>query len=673
MNLDEVQNRAIETYLQNMEFLKKHSPVLYNKVLVLDEGLNSELIPETYQLEFKDNKYFDIFNTKDESWFYSKDSYEYSKEITKNMDLDLEVNSFKTFYEYHYEEGVLEKVKNATIISSTVFGNAPIVDYINNNLSKKRISKQIFCYMIFGVGLGLHIPIIQQKMNAKLYCIVEPSLEIFRLSLFTTSYEEIAKKSQIIFFVSTDKETFTTKFREFHDQAYLYNHYIKFFLFSKTCEVYFEGIQAMLASQSHNMFAYDRELLSLTETAKYVQDDFNFFKVNKRADLKSLKDLPLLILAGGPSLKKNIDFIRENQKKFIIMSIFSLSPFLEENDIYPDIFTNYDGDEEAFVKKIYDKVKNKDYFKEKIFLFSSHVSKKLVDLFPKERIYFFNALYPLKKDYGILTGPSIGEMTYALGLILGFENIYLLGLDLALDSLSGKSHFEGYNESSQFEVNRDASLEKFSFRKNVFAVKGNLQSTVETTTVFYISIRQLNLYSKIFNPDKKLKVYNLSEGAYFDDIIPVEKDNLDLTIFEDLEKNDLFINLKENLDEISSKEFTEDDYEYVSEKLSDAKHLKKDIEEILLNNKHSSIEKYLICLEDLDDILKSKKYKCEDLINISMNYSRHNLPYLFFFFSLRNLDNPKAHIKKLNKILFQQISKVVDYYVNLLEKVIDKK
>lgn len=82
-----------------------------------------------------------------------------------------------------------------------------------------------------GVGLGLHIPIIQQSVNAKLYCIIEPNLEIFRLSLFIVSYNLMAEKSQLIFFVSNEKELFTSKFREFHDQAYLYNQYIKFFYF----------------------------------------------------------------------------------------------------------------------------------------------------------------------------------------------------------------------------------------------------------------------------------------------------------------------------------------------------------------------------------------------------------------------------------------------------------
>lgn len=671
MNLEEIQNIAVETYLNNINYLEKTNPVLHRKLLVLDEGINSELIIEKEQLELKDNEYFDIYNVENDSWFYGTNSSKYSEEITKKIDLDLTVNSFKTFYEFHYEDGVLEQVKKASITSSTVFGNAPVVDYINRNSPEKRVSKQMFCYMIFGVGLGFHIPLIQKSVNAKLYCIVEPNLEIFRLSLFTVSYEDLAKKGQLIFFVANDKETFTTRFREFHEKAYMYNQYIKFFLFSKNCEIYFEGIQSMLSSQSHNMFAYDRELMSLMRTSDYTHDNFNFFKVNERAELKQLNNLPLLVLAGGPSLKKNMEFIKENQDKFLIMSILSISPFLQEHGIEPDFITNYD-ESEVFVD-IYNKVADKTFFENKTFLFSSHIHPSLVSLIPKENIYFFNALFSMKKNYGMLTGPSIGEMTYGLGMILGFENIYILGLDLALDSKTGESHFEGY-QGSQFTVDRDASIEKFSFRKNVINTKGNLKDIVETTAVFSISIRQLDIFTKLYNPDKKLKAFNFSDGAYFEGVEPLRIEEFDFSKLERLDKKILSKDIKDSLNLISSNDFTQIDIEEIEISLLDAKLLKENIERILTGQKHSSIDNYLISLESLDDeIINHAKYKCHDVMKIMSNYFKHNLPYIFFFFSLKDLSNPKNHIKKVNKELLNQIIKIMDLYISLLELNIEGK
>lgn len=668
MNLELVEKQALDNYVSNMNFLKTHSPALHNKMRVFEDGINEGIIPSKYSLEYRDGEYFDLYDLENNCWVYGQNSLDYSKDITKNIDLDVTKNSFKTFYEYHYEEGVLDKVKNASMLSSAIFGNAPIVDYVNNNLPKEMIYKQIFCYMIFGIGLGFHIPLIHKEINAKLYLIIEPNIEIFRLSLFTISYEELSKRSQLIFFIGYDKETFALRFRDFHSKAYLYNQYIKFFFFSKSCEFYFEAIQSMLSSQSHTLFSYDRQLHSLKLTAEYSQNHYNFMKVNKRFGFKLANNAPILVLAGGPSFKKNIDFIKENQNKFIIVTIFGLLNILEENDIHPDIITNYEAVPRLYLE-IYSKLKDpQNYFNDKILMFGSHVSEEVVNLLPKDNLYFFNALFSVKKDLGNITGPSIGEMTYALSLIFAPDEVYLLGLDLAFDPETGKSHFEGYNEKSQFSVDRDASLEKFSFRKNVMKIKGNLRDFVETTAVFDISIKQLNAFTNIYNPDRKIKVYNLSDGAYFVDVEPKDIKDIDFSKYNEIDKTSFVSEIKNCLATVSSNEFSTEDLEFIKNKIEDAKKLKINVDNLLLANKHSSIEKYLVCIESLDKEFEKKEYACDDLNTTILNYCRYNLPYIFFILNLKNIDNPKAHIKKMNKNLHTQLSKIINTYIKILDK-----
>lgn len=106
------------------------------------------LILEKYQLELKDNDYFDIYDVEKNSWFYGENS-SHSKEITKNIDLDLENQFLLKHFKNFIWRGSFRKLKNASIASSTILGNAPIVDYINNNILDKRVSNQIFCYKIF--------------------------------------------------------------------------------------------------------------------------------------------------------------------------------------------------------------------------------------------------------------------------------------------------------------------------------------------------------------------------------------------------------------------------------------------------------------------------------------------------------------------------------------------
>ena len=48
-----------------------------------------------------------------------------------------------------------------------------------------------------GTLLGRHIPRIAQKVDAKMYLVLERNLEIFRLSLFTVDYTLLAKKGVV--------------------------------------------------------------------------------------------------------------------------------------------------------------------------------------------------------------------------------------------------------------------------------------------------------------------------------------------------------------------------------------------------------------------------------------------------------------------------------------------
>ena len=62
---------------------------------------------------------------------------------------------------------------------------------------KKKRFKKIDKFIFLGTLLGRHIPRIAQKVDAKMYLVLERNLEIFRLSLFTVDYTLLAKKGVV--------------------------------------------------------------------------------------------------------------------------------------------------------------------------------------------------------------------------------------------------------------------------------------------------------------------------------------------------------------------------------------------------------------------------------------------------------------------------------------------
>ena len=330
------------------------------------------------------------------------------------------------------------------------------------------------------------------------------------------------------------------------------------------------------------MYAYNRELKSLIRTYSYAKNNFNFLNVSSHLKLDIFQNKPVILLGAGPSLKKNIDFLKENQNKFLIVSIYGIMPYLKLHGITPDIVTQYDEKVDDLLATL-DRVGDLSYLDNTIFIFSSHVYKGIVEKLPQENIYFFNAIHEAKINTGAFTAPSIGEITYGLLLIFGVKHLYLLGIDMALDPETKMSHFEGYgNGNSQLEANDKLTNENFSFRKNIIKVKGNFRDQIDTLAVYHISLQQIRIINSRHN--RGTKTFNLSDGAYIEGSIPLKTNDV---IFDDFEcdKFSLKNKIKNSLNTISSNTFSDDDIEYNIGKLKDAKKLKEIYDSFFIGKK----------------------------------------------------------------------------------------
>lgn len=663
--IEDVQIKVIKMYNKNMEFLKKFHKTKYEKLKLFELGLEFGQIKERYILEYKDN-YFDIYDNNEQKWVYNTNSIKYSEEIVNNINFNSKENSFKTFYDTAYEDEIAEKSKKLSMLSNSVFGNAPIIDYVNRNLPPKEEMKEIFIYLIFGVCLGLHLPLIHKKISSKLYLIIEPSLEIFRLSLFVTDYDELSKKTTVLLSIAENEDEFRKRFQSLYSKSLAYNHYIKFLIFSNNFDRYIMTIQHSLVAQGHYLYPYNRELLSLGRTYKYLRDNFNYINISKLHNSIFFQNKKVLVLAAGPSLYKELEFIKNNQNKYIIVAIFSLIPFLEKYEIKADLITQYDEDTKDIVFTL-NQIKNINFFKNTIFLFSSHVCNELMNFFPKKNIYVFQALHKVKESFGYLTSPSIGEISYALLHILGSNNISLIGIDMALDPDTGKSHHLEYDFDISKNIDGSASLENFNLRKNKIIVKGNFLEEIETLSVFKASIEHMNMFTKEYKKYSDTKIYNLSNGAYFEDTIPLKSESIDTSFFVEINKNLVAEEITKYFNNISSNIFTEEDLEYNKLKFEDSIKLKNKLNSFFIGKKYSNNNSFRSALHSIQKELLDTNYVCKDLQKIILNFCNHNLSYIFYFTNLKNINNPKKHIKQLFKIFNFQINRIIKEYISIIK------
>ena len=663
MSTEQIQNQAIATYNKNLEFLKTNEPELYKNLELFGTALNMGKIKPIFDLQYT-NGYFDLKDLNTNQFLYGKNSLEISKQVVdQNLNFDPDKSSFKTFYEYSYNDFSAKSALESDILAPYTLGNAPVVNFVNKNLNNPQKLERIEKFIIFGLALGLHFPIIHEKLKSKVYLIVEPNLEFFRLSLFVTDYEEIAKESKIFFSIAQNQEQFRTVFDKFYGEFFIFNHYFKFLKFSDSGDEYIKTIQNFLVSQAHYLYSYDRTFLSISRTNSYIAQNFKVLNIKNKKSIEPFKK-PILFLAAGPSLQYNIDFVKKNKNKFIIVAIYATLPILERNNIKPDIITQYDEQDKQVLNTL-EKLNNPSFFNDSLFIFSSHINAKLMDVFPKDNIFTFQAMFELKENFGMLTSPSIGELTYAILLMFDSKEIYLLGLDFALDVETGASHMEGHSGSGAFNKLKeidDSSDKNYSFRKNTILVKGNFINEVKSVPVFKTSIDTFSIFTSTLKNDTN-KVYNLSNGAYLEGAEPLKIEEINLSSFQDYQKDILKATLFKSLEEISEKGYNEKDLEKINLKLSSAKKLKKHLEQFQKIKKYKEFKDYENNLINLIHNLLFEKTHCSDLQSILINYCQHTIHFIFHLIALDNGVDKKKYIYEINKNLCTQLHKIINTYV----------
>ncbi len=662
MSQNQVQQLAIQTYNENLEYFKQNHPDIYKNLELYAAAIElGQIVPE-FELQFL-NTHFDIVNPKTKQFLYVQNSNDVSKQIVDGINFDATVNSFKTYYEFKYNDTVAKTALEQDILAPCTIGNAPVINFVNKNLSNPQNLKEVHKFIIFGVLLGIHIPLIHQKLNSKVYLIVEPNLEFFRLSLFVTNYANLAKQTKLFFSVAQNEYEFKKTFESFYGELFIFNHYLKFVNISAGSDIYMKVIQNFLVSQPHLLYSYDRTFLSLSRTNSYISQNFRLLNIKRKQSIKPFEK-PILYLAAGPSLQHNIEFVKKYQNYFTIVAIYATMPILERNGIVPDIITQYD-EQDIQVLNTLDKLKDINYFKDTLFIFASHVNTKLMNSFPKENIFIFQAMFELKENFGTLTSPSIGELTYALLLLLQAKEIYLLGLDFAMDVESGTTHIEGHSGSSAFNKLKDledSNDKNYSFRKNTILIKGNFLPEVKSVPVFKTSIDTFAQFTEMFKETTQ-NVYNLSNGAYLNGSTPLKIEDINISNLKEISKEILKDELFNSFKNISEIGYNEKDLEKLNLKLSGVKKIKKNLDQFQKIKKYKDFEEYKGQLINLIQNILFEKHHCEDLQSILINYSSHNLHHIFYLFDLKSENDSKKYIYEVNKNLLTQLNKIVDTYV----------
>ncbi|MCT7470434.1 DUF115 domain-containing protein [Aliarcobacter cryaerophilus] len=669
----QLQNALTTTFLANLAFLSEYDNELYHRVDELSRMIENGTYEEKYHLEFiMEDGDFDIYDVVNEKYLYDRKPNKKNKELVNKVNFDEKQSIFDIQGYFTIKEQVeldfdnrfsLEKLNDLNMLSLkdaqdyTRFTN----EYLDIRSRKfKRIDKFIF----LGTLLGRHIPKIAEKIDASSYLVLERNLEIFRLSLFTVDYTILAKKSAV-FSIMDNIEDEEKKIYKFLNSYRIDNYFLKISTTNININRYIDIVLNMLSILNPTAYDYNRRLyVHVNRTTKKLERNYNFLDFTKiKQDQNLFKNKPILYIAAGPSLDEKINWVKDNQDKFFIICIGRSIKKLLDNNIRVDIVVTLD-EQEFLSQTQFDDETILKMSKNTIVFASSITNDNLIKKFKGNNLYIFEVFNSLLPNNMAFNGFSIGEIAFEIILLLNPKEIYILGLDLALNQKTGASHSEDTFATTKLNLNEVQDRSEFHLRGSLIKVKGNFNKEVFTTPLFYSSIKFMD--DKIKQKHKNTKVYNLSSnGAKFSKIAAKKVNDIDLNIYNNYLPDLNLVNefFKNN----SYKELNSEAKLFINKEI---KFLEDNfVNKLAISKKNMSFIDFLNDTQNLLEELSNNNYN--NLYNILYSYCELYFPYLSYYFNNKKLKSENKKVLFIAQIFEKHTNQIIKDYIACLKRAID--
>jgi hypothetical protein len=393
--------------------------------------------------------------------------------------------------------------------------------------------------IVFGVALGKHIGLLYQQRDITNLYVCEPNLDFFYASLFVTDWSEIlldAEKNnkRIYFNIGGDGAEY---FNDFMGQFYQVGAYAiaNTYMFPAyyTPELYsaINSLRRQLKVVLTMGEFYDHARFGIGHSYLSIKAGHQFLRAELPQECYKLSaGLPVFIIGNGPSLDTSIDFIKQYRSSVVVISCGTAIRSLYKQGVQPDFHAEVEQNRANYdwITQIDDSA----YLKQINLLSVNGVHPDTASLFGQTYLAFKDGEASTQIFRKGMTdrGFNIASLSYAYPTVsnlainyaikLGFETIYLFGIDLGYADITRhhSKHSAYYNQSGKEIINYEEHY------GSGFPVKGNFRSFVYTKPEFDVS-RQL-IEKVLADISDKVEVYNCSDGARIKNAAPLDPANI---------------------------------------------------------------------------------------------------------------------------------------------------
>ncbi|CUS47192.1 MAG: protein of unknown function DUF115 [Idiomarinaceae bacterium HL-53] len=382
----------------------------------------------------------------------------------------------------------------------------------------------------FSTGLGYTLEPMLESYDIKSMYIYEPNPDFFYWSLFTVPWHELLPKQRekgMHWYINIgDDGTYLHEdmFSQFHSEGGYLTASAFFFIPS-----YYPAIQPHINQLRRDFQSY----LMLCEYFDHVRFFLRQSQVNLergapllKAGVKlgdDLKDTPVMIVGNGPSIDQTIQSLKERRDEFILISCGTALKPLYEAGITPDFHTEVEQNRATY--HWVTQVPDRDWLKRVTLISLTPFHPDTAALFRQQWCVFkkgeagTSAFLKLSEPKGMYSAidycyPTVTNMALSLSIRLGFENIYMTGVDLGFKDIN---HHHSKN-SAYYTESKEKSWH--DYRKAAgegIPVRGNFEPQVLTKYEFMLSSR---IMSQLLRTQPEVSLVNTSDGAYIEGSTP---------------------------------------------------------------------------------------------------------------------------------------------------------
>ena len=641
---------AFDKYMPEIAVkFKNYAPIRSFRFFCSDNGIPNILWLDTNIAQYGNNPYDDCLQ-------HIQNVLSEEKNITR-MILKKEENFFNQIHVEYMNRLVElnEEATNSIIERQSMISSSPLV-------------------MMFGVGLGYQLGYLCEKCDVANLFVFEPDLDLFYASLYTFDWApflEYIKNENKGFhlFLGQDEESVMNdltasleKRGQFLVSSVLAFHHYR----SEKIDNLIDKVKDSFFLLIRGWGFFDDNLFAMAHSAKNISSGVPFLIRDKKVDNK-FRDVPVFIVGNGPSLDSALPYLKKLQNDAVIVSCGSSISALHRAGIKPDIYVSVERTKS--MSDFLTVLNDRDYLKDILYLSTDVTHPEHIDFFDKIGLGFkFNEpmfsllsvnfpeirwhLAPLQS-----VNPLVGNIGLSMPITLGFQNLYLFGLD---NGHKDREHH--HSKLSAYYDNTGKQIDILSKSSNGnMSAPGNFGGTVITNPLYMMSAHVMN---NLLAGSQSVKCFNCSDGVMVDNAIPLPLNKLKIMKINVSKKElmesiftELYQPLQITIEEIQDK-LDIDYFNYFIDKVNAEWELPIKTQSDVILRMQQQYE-YLVM------IAKSPQHHIYRVLVGTFNYVFSLLGVLLYRFN--DFDQAKPYVERGIAIIQEYLAKTKELYPHALE------